>query len=198
MVTVHEHQTVAAWNDALPVRSRVSWGAIFAGAAVAVALNILLNLLGAAIGLSIGPGEQVGTGVAIWAIIAALISLFVGGWVTSQCTVGETRTEAAFYGVILWAVLLAALVWLATMGLRMGLSAMVAAQPTTVTTYRPAPDAAAVQQTQPEESATAGAWWAFIGVLLSMAAAVGGTLTGAATRPLLRERRWHTEATAPR
>jgi hypothetical protein len=32
------------------LRSRISWGAVFAGAIVAVALGTMLNILGAAIG----------------------------------------------------------------------------------------------------------------------------------------------------
>src|SRR5207244_3043031 len=75
-------------EDVFPVRSRVSWGAIFAGVFVALAISVLLNLLGAAIHLSVydwinaDPSQVNNTlwGVGIWAVVASLIALFVGGW----------------------------------------------------------------------------------------------------------------------
>ena len=39
--------------------------------------------------------ETVGTGAAVWAVLTTVLSLFVGGYVTSQCSVGESRFEAA-------------------------------------------------------------------------------------------------------
>jgi hypothetical protein len=115
-------------EDVMPVRSRVSWGAIFAGATVALALYFLLTLLGGAVGLSVGGGvhpETLGTGAAVWAVLATVVSLFVGGYVTSQCSVGENRFEAVLYGVILWGVLFAMLLWLMASGVRAGFNAMV-------------------------------------------------------------------------
>jgi hypothetical protein len=171
-------------EEGTPVRSRISWGAIFAGVVVAFAVYILLNLLGLAVGLSVGddPG-RVGTGTAIWAIIASLVALFLGGWVVTQCTSGENRMEAVFYGVVLWGVLFAGLLWLAGVGVRMGLGALVAmGGDEQVVAFRPADvaeDAAATEERR--EDFAAGAWWAFFGVLLSMVAAVAGTLVGSST-----------------
>jgi hypothetical protein len=115
-------------EDLQPVRSRVSWGAIFAGAAVALALYFLLTLLGGAIGLSVGgraSPEAVGNGAAVWAVLTTVLALFVGGYVTSQCSVGENRFEAVLYGVILWGVLFGMLLWLMASGVRAGFNAMV-------------------------------------------------------------------------
>jgi hypothetical protein len=114
-------------EDLFPVRSRVGWGAIFAGAVVALALYLLLSLLGAAIGLSVSDqmrSDQLGSGAAIWAILSTLIALFVGGFVTTQCTAGENKSEAILYGIILWGVLIAMLLWLMATGVRMGFNAM--------------------------------------------------------------------------
>jgi hypothetical protein len=115
-------------EDVLPVRSRVSWGAIFAGAMVALALYFLLTLLGAAVGFSVGDRvrpQTLGTASAVWAIVATVFALFVGGFVTSQCSVGENRFEAVLYGVILWAVLFGMLLWLMATGVRTGFNALV-------------------------------------------------------------------------
>ena len=54
-------------EDLLSVRSRISWGPIFAGAALALALFFLLALLGGALGLSISGqvrGDNIATGAA--------------------------------------------------------------------------------------------------------------------------------------
>src|SRR4051794_18777583 len=114
-------------EDVTPVGSRVSWGAIFAGAVTALALYFLLTLLGAALGLSLNGWlhvQNVSGGAALWAIASMLIALFIGGIVTSQCTVGETKGEAVLYGIILWGVLVGAVVWLAASGVRIGFQAI--------------------------------------------------------------------------
>jgi hypothetical protein len=129
-------------EDVLPVRSRISWGAIFAGAMVALALYFLLTLLGAALGFTVGDRvrpQTLGTAAAVWAIVVTMLSLFVGGYVTSQCSVGENRFEAALYGVILWGVLFSMLLWLMASGVRAGFNAMVGmAHATQVVTGDPA------------------------------------------------------------
>lgn len=114
-------------EDLFPVRSRVSWGAIFAGAVVALALYVLLSLLGAAIGLSVSDqlrSDQLGSGAAIWAILTTFLALFLGGFVCSQCTAGENKAEAVLYGVIVWGVLFTSLLWFMAAGVRLGFNAM--------------------------------------------------------------------------
>ena len=52
-------------EDLVPVRSRISWGAIVAGSVLALALYFLLTLLGGAVGLSVSDkfdGRNIGTG----------------------------------------------------------------------------------------------------------------------------------------
>lgn len=122
-----ENATIRA-EDLVPVRSRVSWGAIFAGAVLALAVYLILTLLGGAIGLTVSDNvrtDNLKTGAAIWAVLATAIALFVGGWVTTQCTVGENKTEAVVHGVIMWGVVLAMMLWLVSTGIRAGFNAMV-------------------------------------------------------------------------
>lgn len=121
-----EHETVGP-EDLYPVRSRVSWGAIFAGAVMALATYLILTLLGAAIGLTVSDRvntDNLQTGGAIWAVASTIIALFFGGWVTTQCTVGENKLEAVVHGVITWGLVLALLLGLLGMGVRAGFSAM--------------------------------------------------------------------------
>jgi hypothetical protein len=115
-------------QDVLPVHSRVSWSAIFAGAITALAVYLLLSVLGVALGLSVSGtvgSTELGVGAAIWAVITTLLALFLGGWITSQCTVGENRMEAVIYGVILWGLVFAILLWLMASGVRLGFNAVI-------------------------------------------------------------------------
>jgi hypothetical protein len=89
----------------------LSWGAIFAGVAVAMVVYMLLNLLGIGIGAStldvqagdVPSGTAFGIGAVIWTILSALIALFVGGWVTGRfTTLGDQPLNRALHGVIVW------------------------------------------------------------------------------------------------
>jgi hypothetical protein len=115
-------------EDLLPVRSRLSWGAILGGAVVAMASYLVLTLLGGAIGLSVSEnveGETLGIGAAIWAIAAAVIAFFIGGMITSRCAAGENRMEAAVHAIVMWGTVFAMLLWLVASGVRTGLGAMI-------------------------------------------------------------------------
>jgi hypothetical protein len=116
-------------TDLLSVKSRVSWGAIGAGAMVALAIYFFLTLLGLAIGLEVASrrpvSNELGVGAAIYSIFTLLLSMFLGGWTTSRLAVGETKLEAVLYGVILWGVLFLGMVWLIAAGVRVGFGAMV-------------------------------------------------------------------------
>jgi hypothetical protein len=194
-------------EDLVPVRSRVSWGAIFAGAMVALAVYFLLSVLGAAVGLSVTGhvnDQTLGTGAAVWAIVAMLVALFLGGWVTSQCAVGENKMEAGIYGVILWGLMFAMILWLAVSGVRMGFAAVIGAAntpiardamarisdqdlqaagltPEQIQTFRARSQdvAGELRAAAQDPRATQAAWWTFGGILLSMIASVGGALAGA-------------------
>lgn len=129
-------------QDVLPVRSRVSWSAIFAGAVVALATYLLLSTLGVALGFTVSSqvgDKELSIGVVTWAVITTLVSLFLGGLVTSALAVGETKTEAAIYGIIVWGVVFASLLWMLAGGVRLGFNAVmgVASTPSaTVVTAR--------------------------------------------------------------
>src|SRR5688572_6232407 len=117
-------------EDLVSVGSRISWGAIAAGAVVALAMQFLLGVLGAAVGVSVHDRvetENLQTAAAIWSIVTVCAALFVGGMVTSQFTVGENRTEAVLYGIIMWGLLYAALLALGAAGARTGFNALMTA-----------------------------------------------------------------------
>jgi hypothetical protein len=110
--------------DLVGVKSRVSWSAIFSGAAVAFACYVVLTFLLGAIGVSLTESgvraNAVGVSILIAAIVTIVISLFVGGWISAQLTVGENREEAVIYGILTWAVMTVASLWFVGMGVRTG------------------------------------------------------------------------------
>lgn len=102
--TVEPHATEAQ------VSRRISWGAVFAGGLVAVAVQLLLTLLGLAIGFGVvNPAQEagaglsgLGTGTAWWWLITSLVSLFVGGWVAGRLSGVRPRIEGALHGLTTW------------------------------------------------------------------------------------------------
>ncbi len=113
------------------VKSRVSWGALFAGGVVAVAIYFLMSLLEVALGVTFSDrlsAEQLGTAAAYYTFASLLISMFFGGWVSTRCTAGEYRGEAALYGLIVWAIASSILVPLTALGVGSGVSTVLASQ----------------------------------------------------------------------
>ncbi len=92
---------------------RISWGAVFAGAIVAVTVGTMLNVLGVAIGATtIDPAAAGGTpsastiGIAsgIWLLVANLIGLAVGGYVAARLSGTADGTDGILHGLSVWAV----------------------------------------------------------------------------------------------
>jgi hypothetical protein len=101
-------------------RSRISWGAVIAGAVVAAATSLLLSLLGAAFGggsvgdlqaAARGEANAAGTGIAIWAIIDLFLSMLFGGYVAARLSGTHSHLDGELHGITVWALatLLAAL-----------------------------------------------------------------------------------------
>lgn len=87
------------------------WGAVFAGAVIAMVVQLLLSVLGLAIGAStinplqeVNPVEGLGIGAGIYWVVTSIISLFVGGYASgSLVAVQETRTRA-LHGLTMWGI----------------------------------------------------------------------------------------------
>ena len=90
---------------------RVSWGAILAGAVIALMTQLALNLLGASIGFgSIDPTAEaypfsgLGTGTIVWLVVSTIVALFTGGYVASRLAGMPDRTDGILHGVAAWSV----------------------------------------------------------------------------------------------
>ena len=98
---------------------RVSWGAIFAGATVVIAVQLLLNLFGAGVGAATInpqqgqlPGQGFALGAVIWFALSCIISLFIGGWLAGRLAGSPSEQVGALHGVVTWAVASLALVYM--------------------------------------------------------------------------------------
>lgn len=99
---------------------RVSWGAIFAGAVIAVALTALLSLLGVGIGLGsldIAQGDSVAgapKATLLWWAITSIVATGIGGFVAARLAGIPRSLTGALHGLAVWAVTTLLTLWLAT------------------------------------------------------------------------------------
>jgi hypothetical protein len=195
---MNETATIYA-EDAWGVRSRVSWGAIFAGVFVAFAVWVFLTVLGLALGLSMAQsarGDTLAAGAGIWTMVTMLVALFCGGCVTTRCSAGESKTEAVIYGVILWGVVFLLTMWVSAVALRSGWGNVMSspsdtsAAASTIDWDQLAREANLSQEQIDQVRAMLpgvverdisplAAWWWLAGIAVSLLAAVAGTLSGA-------------------
>jgi DNA-binding NarL/FixJ family response regulator len=134
------NQTAAGRGDRFVISDRlqhVSWGAIFAGLVIAIAVQFLLGLLGLGLGLTIlDPSDPMG-GISGWGIatgiyivVVQIVSLFVGGYVAARLAPAHTDQTSMFHGLSIWALATIIMVWLGgnTVGLAVsGLTSAVSA-----------------------------------------------------------------------
>lgn len=100
-------------QNKFPKISRISWGAILAGAITAVVVAFLLNLLGLGIGLTTidpmteaKPLDGLGTGTLIWWGISNLAALFIGGMVAGRMCGLPMNSDGGLHGFLAWALYL--------------------------------------------------------------------------------------------
>lgn len=90
---------------------RVSWGAVFAGVMIVLAIQLLLSMLGLGIGLgTINPAagstpnaSSLGIGAAAWWGVSYLIALVAGGYVAARLAPSRLSFDGALHGLVTWA-----------------------------------------------------------------------------------------------
>ncbi|MGI4742690.1 MAG: hypothetical protein ACRYG7_46620 [Janthinobacterium lividum] len=112
------HQFAAA---GLAASKRISWGAVLAGALLALVLQLSLSLLGLGIGLGTidplteqNPMAGLGIGAAVWGLVTLLASLYLGATVASRLAGIPRRTDGLLHGLLTWAVVTLATFYLLT------------------------------------------------------------------------------------
>ena len=90
----------------------ISWGAVFAGVVIVLAIEVLLSMLGIGIGLStVNPVEgttpgasTLGASAGLWWGISYLVALVAGGYVAARLAAQRlTPLDAALHGILTWA-----------------------------------------------------------------------------------------------
>jgi hypothetical protein len=200
-----------AVEDVMGVKSRISWAAILGGAVVTFASYLVLTFFAAALGLSLTDLNVSDRALLIGSVIVAVVvmagSLFLGGWVSTQLSVGENTREAVIYGVLTWAVVTALSLGLLGMGVRAGYMALMGTtlvaqnnqqrsweemardagvRQEEINDWRAKADPNRVREEASEpanqerarQTSAIAAWSLLGGTLLSIGAAVGGALVG--------------------
>lgn len=88
---------------------RLRWGAVIAGAAMAMAVTVALNVLG--VGLRIFPGAgpaaapaaAIGLSASWWSLGAGIAAYAAGGWFASRLSDCGRRADGVLYGLVTWA-----------------------------------------------------------------------------------------------
>ncbi|TCP71733.1 hypothetical protein [Sphingomonas sp. PP-CE-1G-424] len=102
--------------------SRISWGAIFAGVVIAIAVQLVLGILGTGIGLTmVDPVEGTtpgaagfGIGAGIYWIITTIIALGAGGYSAARLAGVHDRFDGLVHGLVVWGVTLILTLYLLT------------------------------------------------------------------------------------
>lgn len=89
---------------------RISWGAVIAGAILALVLQLTLNLLGIAIGTTqLDPydpdapsAKTLTTTTIFWVGLSMIISLVIGGWVAARFAGIPGSTDGMLHGLMVW------------------------------------------------------------------------------------------------
>jgi len=105
------HTALAAVQGAPRLPTRISWGAVFAGAAIAVVVGAGLNILGAAVGANMvdatardtPSASSFGIGAGIWMLVSHLIGLCFGAYVAARLSGTADRTDGILHGLAMWA-----------------------------------------------------------------------------------------------
>jgi hypothetical protein len=93
---------------------RISWGAIFAGVVIAVAIQLVMGILGTGIGLSMvdpvegsTPGATgFGIGAGLYWLITTVVALGAGGYAAARVSGVTEKFDALVHGLVVWGVTL--------------------------------------------------------------------------------------------
>ena len=94
------------------IHRRISWGAIFGGVILVIAVQLLLSLLGAGIGLgtvntnagTTPDASSLGIGAGVWWIVSSVIALAFGGYASAWLAGIELRWDGILHGLITWGI----------------------------------------------------------------------------------------------
>ena len=108
----HQSPVTPAEDMRSMMLNNVSWGAIFAGAVIALVVQVILNLAGIGIGaatLDPRTGDNpaagaLGIGAGIWFAISTILAALVGGIAAGRLSGRPKASTTAWHGLTAWAV----------------------------------------------------------------------------------------------
>jgi hypothetical protein len=182
----------------------ISWGAVIAGVAVAIALGALLNMLGLAIGataanpwtMDSGDAKALTIGGGLWVAFSNAAALQVGAFIAARAAKYPDHHRGLFQGLAVWGVAFV----LAFAGLGSSVGGLLQGGDTAATAYATAADevsgpddrvsdADAKAAAEQAGDVTASlAWWGVATMVLGAIGAVAGGRLGA------RHPVWHRRA----
>jgi hypothetical protein len=182
----------------------ISWGAVIAGVAVAIALGALLNILGLAIGataanpwsMDSGDAKALTIGGGLWVAFSNAVALQVGAFIAARAAKYPDHHRGLFQGLAVWGVAFV----LAFAGLGSSVGGVLHGGDAAVTAYATAADEASGPDDRISEAdakaaaekaadVTASlAWWGVATMVLGAIGAVAGGRLGA-RHPI-----WHRRA----
>ena len=91
---------------------KVAWGAVFAGAVIALVAQVILNMVGLGIGMSTvdpaGNGTptagSLSSGAGIWFVISGILASAAGGWLAGRLSGKPALLTGGLHGLVSWAV----------------------------------------------------------------------------------------------
>jgi cation transport ATPase len=165
-----------------PLTSRrhdlVSWGAVWAGLVVTLALFLLLEFVFFSLGWLEFARGATGTTAGLISALLAVVAFLVGGLTAGATSVWRDGKGGLFHGIVLWALGIVSIIFLTLFGggALFGSLAGVLTQASQIQQAVNVPD---VQLEEALSDARSGAVWAAVAVLLPLvAAALGGLLGG--------------------
>ena len=89
--------------------NQVDWGAVFAGAALALVMQIILNMIGLGVGLSTldvaqGDTPSVGSmsvGAGVWFVVSGILAAALGGYIAGRLSGKASSSTTAYHGLML-------------------------------------------------------------------------------------------------
>lgn len=92
--------------------NKISWGAVFAGVFLALAVQFLVNLLGVGIGAAVldpmtndnPDASTFSIGGGLWFVLSGILASFAGGYVASRLSGRPSKSTGSYHGLTMWAV----------------------------------------------------------------------------------------------
>jgi hypothetical protein len=172
-------------GETFPITYRYFWGPVVAGTLTAITLFVLsLSLMfGLGVGMNANRTLSLGVGSAIWLIVTSAICYYVGGMLAAR--ISAAGENGWLRGVTVWGLSVPlGLLILAFISLGGG-----AAAAAVNTSQSMAMNTSGGVPTNNMGFSAGGSWTIFIALIVGLACAVFGGMSGAAARDLMVERR---------